>query len=123
MGYYTWYEFSTQNNKHKIGDIIEYMKEKERVNDWFYPFGYSLSKFASIEGHNDFDLQADDTTKWYEHDEEMLELSKQFPETIFCLYGDGEESTDMWYSYYKNGRMQHCPARIEFDEYDESKLA
>lgn len=122
MGYYTWYSFSTKNNKNKIGDIIEYMKEKEKVNDWFFPFAYALDRFVHIEDCNDFELEADDTHKWYDHDEEMLELSKQFPETVFCLYGDGEGSEDMWYTYYKNGKMQYCGARIEFDEYDEAKL-
>jgi hypothetical protein len=54
--------------------------------------------------------------------DEMLDLSKQFPETVFCLYGEGEGSEDMWYTYYKNGKLQHCPAKITFDVYDESKL-
>ena len=70
----------------------------------------------------DLELGLTDTYKWYDYDEEMLELSKQFPETVFCLYGDGEESMDVWYKYYKNGKSQYCPAKVTFDEYDESKL-
>lgn len=61
-------------------------------------------------------------TKWYEHDKDMLALSQQFPDNVFDLYGEGENSEDMWHTYYKNGKKQHCPARIEYDPYDETKL-
>ena len=60
--------------------------------------------------------------KWYEHDEDMKELSLLFPHLLFDLYGDGEDSDDMWHTYYKGGKMQHCPAEITFPVYDESKL-
>ena len=123
MGYYTWYEFSTEHNKYRTSDIIEYMKEKEKNNDWFYPFACALNdKDTNIESFSDFSLSADDTTKWYDHDSDMLELSRMFPETVFCLYGEGEETGDLWYTYYKNGKKQYCPAKIVYDEYDESKL-
>ena len=56
------------------------------------------------------------------NDEEMLELSKHFPDTVFCLHGEGEESGDLWYCYYKNGKSQYCPAQIVYEEYDEAKL-
>ena len=71
----------------------------------------------------DFEMYSNEERKWYEHDKEMIELSKQFPETVFCLYGNGEENGDTWYKYYKNGKSQYCPAKITYDEYDESKLA
>ena len=60
--------------------------------------------------------------KWYDHEEDMKRISLEFPNVLFELYGDGEESDDMWYKYFRNGKMQYCPARIEFDPYDESKL-
>ena len=59
---------------------------------------------------------------WYDHEEDMKELSKKFPDVVFDLFGDGEESEDRWHKYFKNGRMQYCPCRFEFDPYDESKL-
>jgi len=122
MGYCTWYEFSTQDNKHKVGDIVSYMKNKEESDVWFYPFSYAFKDYLGSEDRNDFDLSPDNTVKWYDHDEEMLELSKQFPNTVFCLHGEGEESGDLWYCYYKNGKKQYCPAQIVYEEYDETKL-
>lgn len=60
--------------------------------------------------------------KWYEHDTDMLNLSKKFPELLFTLNGHGEETEDMWYSYYYNGKLQHCPAKITYDDFDFEKL-
>lgn len=124
MGYYTTYEFGTKGNKYKVKDIASYIKEElyDKSNgNKFYPFSYELDLLFLEENIYDFELHSDDT-KWYRHDEEMLELSKQFPETVFYLYGVGEDNNDMWYKYYKNGKSQYCPAKITYDEYDKSKL-
>jgi len=61
--------------------------------------------------------------KWYDHQEDMAYLSTKFPGVLFTLYGDGDDTEDLWYEYYKDGMMQSCPAQIKFDDYDESKLS
>ena len=63
-----------------------------------------------------------ESCKWYDHEEDMKKISRMFPSVTFDLYGEGEESGDIWHKYFKNGKMQECPARIVFDEYDERKL-
>lgn len=60
--------------------------------------------------------------RWYEHEAEMRELSKQFPEVLFELHGEGEQNDDMWYKYFKNGKMQTCSVIIDFPPFDEKKL-
>ena len=60
--------------------------------------------------------------KWYEHDHDMLLLSWKFPDVLFTLHGIGENSDDMWYAYYLNGKMQYCPAQIEYDEFSAQRL-
>lgn len=60
--------------------------------------------------------------KWYDHDYDMLKLSKQFPELLFTLNGHGEEPEDMWYTYYHNGMLQYCPAIITYDDFSRKKL-
>ena len=60
--------------------------------------------------------------KWYDHDKDMLRLSLLYPNILFELQGDGEESDDMWVTWYKNGKKQHCPAEIIYPPFDESKL-
>jgi antitoxin component YwqK of YwqJK toxin-antitoxin module len=59
---------------------------------------------------------------WYNHEADMHFLSKEFPDEVFVLHGEGEENDDIWYKYFKNGKKQVCHAKVTFDEYDESKL-
>lgn len=121
MGYYTRYKLSTIDNKHKASDIAYYMKKEAHKAEKYYPLEHCFDKYLFEEKIIDFEMCSDEC-KWYEHHEEMIELSNHFTETIFCLYGNGEENGDTWYRYYKNGKSQYCPAKITYDEYDESKL-
>jgi hypothetical protein len=60
--------------------------------------------------------------KWYNHHEDMIALSKLYPNALFCLAGSGEESGDLWKAYYKNGKSQYCEVIMTYEPYDESKL-
>lgn len=48
----------------------------------------------------------DDTReiKWYQHEAEMLSLSRLYPTVLFALTGRGEESYDMWRTWYRSGK-------------------
>lgn len=65
-----------------------------------------------------------DSVKWYNHDEDMIKLSLEFPEIVFTLHGEGEETDDRWKKYYLNGKMQEARAKITvvYDEFDKKKL-
>ena len=56
---------------------------------------------ASI-GFNPFD----GVCKWYNHDRDMLALSKKYPDIVFQLDGEGVEAGDVWRKWYKNGKGQ-----------------
>jgi hypothetical protein len=56
------------------------------------------------------------------HPEDMKAMSLHFPNTLFLLEGEGEESGDVWKEYYLNGKSQRCQAQLVFDKFDESKL-
>jgi len=60
--------------------------------------------------------------KWYEHRQDMVDLSKKFPDVLFTLKGVGEEFGDIWFEYYKGGKYQYCPVTFQFDDFDEDKL-
>ena len=122
MGYYTNFELNTKWNNYPINEIATYMKKKNQGSDWFYPFEYEIDEILFDTSKLDFSFGWTEKAKWYDHDKEMIDLSKQFPKTVFCLYGEGEENEDIWYTYYKNGKQQYCPVKMTFDEYDESKL-
>lgn len=58
----------------------------------------------------------------YQHDKVMVAFSKRFPDVLFTLTGEGEESADIWKTYYKGGKIQVAFAEITIPEFDESKL-
>ncbi|TXK69930.1 hypothetical protein [Bacillus amyloliquefaciens] len=60
--------------------------------------------------------------KWYGHEEDVREVSRQFPDVLITLTGEGEDNGDMWRKYFKGGKMQACHAKITFDDYDEKEL-
>ncbi|MGG3890206.1 hypothetical protein [Metabacillus fastidiosus] len=103
MGYYTEHTLEILGGHY---DILEEIVENDP--DTFYGI--------------DTNEEPLDSVKWYSHQEDMRKISKQYPDLVFKLSGNGEESGDMWIEYYKNGLMQNCHAKITFDEYDESKL-
>ena len=46
-----------------------------------------------------------DCIKWYDHDKDMCKLSAMYPNHMFILTGDGEESDDYWQTHYYRGNM------------------
>lgn len=64
----------------------------------------------------------EDSCKWYDHEEDMVRLSKKFPDVVFELHGEGEESGDIWVKYFKNGKKQVVKAELKFAPFDEKKL-
>lgn len=103
MGYYTRYELSI------LGGHYDTLKEIiENDEDTFYGI--------------DENGEPVDCVKWYDHEKDMINVSKEYPELVFKLTGEGEEAGDLWHKYFKNGKKQVCEAKIVFDEFDESKL-
>ena len=113
MGYNTRYTLKwdvSKSAKTTWDEISEEIALRQEVNpDFFYAVD-------SVGGGND-------ACKWYEHEEEVAQFSKIYPDVLFELHGEGEESGDIWKKYFKNGKIQICNAKIIFDEFDESKLA
>ena len=55
---------------------------------------------------------AADEVKWYDHEIDMKALSKQFPDFLFELRGQGEENADIWLKWFFRGKMQGGKAKI-----------
>jgi len=106
MGYYTRFKLETNDP-----EVMEELLKKE-IRSYGKTFDYLF----------DIDGDSYDCYKWYDHETDMKEVSKEFPGVLFTLRGEGEESGDLWLKYFKDGKMQSCPAKIVFDSYDESKL-
>lgn len=99
MGYYTKYSVSITPESE---EIREYIEEDDYMS-------HAIGKCW-------------DECKWYDHEADMLEMSRKFPEALFELTGEGEDSGDMWRKYFRNGKMQSCPAQITYEPFDETKL-
>ena len=65
-------------------------------------------------------LDLDDT--WYNHEEDMLAISKQFPELLFVLEGEGENNDDLWKQYFRNGKTLFCPAYSVYWPFIEARM-
>jgi len=63
-----------------------------------------------------------DPCKWYNHEKDMREFSRMYPDILFILSGEGEESGDLWRAYFKNGKMQMTMAKIVYDKFDAGQL-
>lgn len=92
MGYYTNYSIKT--HPEEVGEEVTTALTKKDEYFEGYPW-----KFYSESWH------CGDSCKWYNHNEDMLKISKQFSDVIIELHGEGEESGDYWYKYYKNGKL------------------
>jgi hypothetical protein len=64
-----------------------------------------------------------DAVKWYDYDKDMREFSKYYPNLIFELSGEGEESGDLWKAYYQNGSAQYCRGKVVFPPFDPNQLS
>lgn len=134
MGYYTNYSLKIDKKKlheyeedriNKIKNQIKETKDpdiKRVLEEGVYKLEkeshyYPEEKVAKHVGYNPFEGEC----KWYDHEKDMHEFSKKYPETLFILKGVSEDN-EQWIKYFLNGKLQFAPAKITFDEFDESKL-
>lgn len=102
MGYTTYFNLEMENytDEQRLA-IAELVEENDFPMDW-----YNGNDYWDGEG------------KWYEHQEDMINLSKQFPEVLFILSGEGEDREDNWREYYRNGKVAISWGRIVYDDVD-----
>lgn len=101
MGYYTDYELEIYENRSNLtGEQIKnaIISKAEEL----CILGYAFDRY----------LEPCDSVKWHDHDEHMREISKDVPNVVLLLSGEGEDSGDIWNKYYLNGKCQECFAQI-----------
>lgn len=112
MGYYT--DFKLEVLDEDLDPIVE-KTILDEIN----------STLNSISGYCFFirgNLQILNESTWYDHPEHMLSLSKGYPDLIFQLDGHGEDKSDLWRFYFKNGKSLRVKALFVFPSYDEDLL-
>lgn len=60
--------------------------------------------------------------RWYEARNDLKKFSQKYPNWLFTLTAEGEQSADIWKSYFLNGKEQYVKARIVLDEFDQNKM-
>ena len=109
MGYETFYSLTVKNiSKDEFKKLDKALEDKGII-------GYALTKGEMI-GQDDAVFYGDTCCTWYDHEQDMIDISKEFPEATFMLDGDGEESEDFWRQYFKNGQSAVCQAELIYPE-------
>ncbi len=102
MSYETQYslEYDTPDDYEDIKDFILKSSDLVEFDVWALLGGGTL------------------TASWYEHEKEVLDLSRGFPATIFILYGTGEEQGDVWKKRFINGEVEIIRATLVFSDFE-----
>lgn len=115
MGYITNYELSVEDRLVENRDIE-------------FDVSQAISNFLSFSQGARYALDEDGGTregcKWYEHDDDLKNFSKQpeYKDVLFTLSGTGEEGGDLWKLYVMNGKAQLAKAKMTYDAFDEKLL-
>ena len=125
MGYYTSYDMEVRarenmNHEEKLRLEREAAIALANMPSWSYGNTYANWQESRNEGlakSNDpfGDLISDDVYKWYDHEEDMITISKEFPQLEFILSGKGEDYDDIWIEYFWNGECCRCMSHIVYD--------
>lgn len=105
MGYYTEYELQLEDTDSPIKIIDTFRKD------------CPLAKVA-FDGNGEFNTDI----KWYSHKEDLLNISKKYPEVLFILEGVGDNADDVWRLYARNGKSFRAMAKLIYPEFEEELL-
>jgi len=103
MGYYSDYDLEL------VGSGPIYDKLKEEAHNIELAYRHSLEDVLRNGLHE---------VKWYQHEEDLNTISKNWPNVMFVLNCQGEDG-EMWRVYSKNGVSQTVKARVTYDEPDD----
>ena len=114
MGYRTYHSLFIYKEK-EDGTLTDYLENETHEHELLISKKYC---------DNDYDepILFQDEWKWYECEENMKEYSSLYPDLVFCIHGEGEETGDLWDAYFKNGKMQFCDVEITYPPYNKQLL-
>ena len=133
MGYYTYFSISIDNAKpSQFIDIYKafykcmYDEEIDPSNKT-HPYERNGKIYAQGYGGREYEITdigdqinsvfLCEEMKWYDYYGDMQAISLLFPDVIFHLGGDGEDSDDRWEADFMNGVSQQRVATIpQFDK-------
>lgn len=104
MGYYTDFRLSVEGS----GPVYDkLMREKDKIvfsqGDYDWNLGKWLAEYYT------------ESCKWYDWQKDMESLSADWPNVLFILEGDGENTGDLWKAWFRNGKSHKLEAKIVFE--------
>lgn len=110
MGTLTNYKISFMYfGKNKMPREADVVNALNKINPYDFEVGEDESPLLE-----DF---FEESIKWYDHVEDMIKLSKVFPETLFILDGWGEEIGDVWRELYMDGERVVADLMFTFSDF------
>ena len=110
MGYYTYFTLTDVEG----GPPEQTCPTCGHVGEW----DWTELIAKHLKGWNPFE----ESTKWYDWEDDMKTFSLLYPDYTFIIEGDGEESDDKWRAYIKNGKSHSDHMVMEFPDFDRSQL-
>lgn len=99
MGYYTDFKITVKGKQQDEEEFTEYLDKKT---------GYYVDYYDGI-----FHIQE---AKWYDWEKDMIEVSKEHPENLFQVDGEGEESGDIWRCFFHRGIKERVQVETVYSE-------
>lgn len=109
MGYYTYFSLEVEG-----GPAEQHCPTCGNVGTWDWQD--VISTF--LNDYNPFQ----ESSKWYEWEDDMKRFSLQHPDYTFIIEGAGEETDDRWRAYIKNGKCHRDQMIMRFPDFDPSTL-
>lgn len=110
MGTLTNYKISFMHfGKNKMPREADVVNALNKINPYDFEVGEDESPLLE-----DF---FEESIKWYDHVEDMIKLSKVFPETLFIFDGWGEEIGDVWRELYMDGERVVADLMFTFSDF------
>lgn len=117
MGYYTYYTLNMKSTDNTPIDYEAINRAFIHIYDGVFENSTLEDKWVkeTIKSYNFINsYYFEESQKWYEFNEDMLKLSKMFPNVAFCLCGEGEDRDDNWRTVYINGSASSSHGKIVY---------
>jgi hypothetical protein len=91
-------------------DVAPHIEAEIARKIWYEVWGNTSLRFDP----DCFEDIFGDEMKWYHHEDDMIALSKEYPDIVFVLEGEGEEAPDFWRMWVCNGEWEKVYAELVY---------
>ena len=126
MGYYTRFsiEIRTAITKAEAKEIARAINHAfaplvKSEENWIFSLDDYLCANVEDDEKATWDIMPYDELKWYDWEEDMKAIAKEYPEIEFRVEGSGEDRDDWWVALLKGDRYQIKYVEPPIDEWED----